>query len=128
MFVILDPWLTVTSIADGDPDSILLVSCSRSIPSEMLIPYSSNTFWKLGIFILVTFASENNIIFPPFFIYFIMASFSIVFISSFNVVITSVLQSSGIFPVVSKSKSSTSFASFSKLCLKLYKYEVRLSL
>ena len=77
----------------------------------MLIPYSSNTFWKFGIFIFVTFASANNAILPPFLIYFNIASLSTVFKSSFNVVKTSTSQSSGILPFVNISNSSTSFAS-----------------
>ena len=109
--VTLVPDSIVTTIADGEPASILLESCSIIIPLEMLIPYSSNTFWKFGIFIFVTFASANNAILPPFLIYFNIASLSTVFKSSFNVVKTSTSQSSGILPFVNISNSSTSFAS-----------------
>ena len=106
----------------GAPDTILLLSPSIINPFEFFIPYSSNTFWKFGVFILPKFESNNNKISPPFFIYFSISSLSFWSMSSFSAVITNNLQSSGTLPLVNKFINSTSFASAVNELSKYSKY------
>ena len=94
-------------IYEGAPDTILLLLASIINPSEFFTPYTSNIFWKLGVFILPKFGSINSKISPPLLIYFNISSFSFLSISFFKAVITNTLQSFGILPAVNKFKYST---------------------
>ena len=121
-FAILESLLIVEIIKFGAPDNILLESLSKTIPSAMLTPYSSNTLLKLGVLILFTFGSASISISPPLFMYSKIKSLSFAVISSFKAVITISLQSSGILPFTNKSINSTSFASVIKEPCRYWKY------
>ena len=64
-FIMLDELFIVAITKFGAPETIFEESPSKMIPSDILTPYSSSTFWKLSNFILFKLLSDNNSIFPP---------------------------------------------------------------
>ena len=107
-------------IKSGEFDTILLESVSLIIPiSNGFTPYNANILFTFGKFSCFAIAAFNHKMFPPLFIYSVIAFVATSSKSFSGDAITNVLQSSGTFPVDNMSNVSTWFTSF---CKYIFKY------